>query len=212
MNNSNFTIVISGISGSGKTSLVREVTALLEQSVAFHFDDYASVSNYPTDIKEWVATGAEASKWETLRMTEDLQQLRQGKAITLPNNQGLVQPAKYIVVEEPFGRGRAEISQHIDFVAYIDVPMEIAFCRKLKRDLNTLFKNNCDESLKYVNDILEGYLEGGLREVYQASHEIARSSCDLILDGTKPTSELAEIVVNAVHTKTQVSKPTIPNQ
>ncbi len=203
MTNSNFILVISGNSGSGKTSLVREVTALLEQSVTLHFDDYASVSTYPTDMKEWLATGAEASKWQTLHMVEDLQKLRHGKAITLPNNQDLVQPAKYIVVEEPFGRGRAEISQYIDFVAYIDVPMEIAFCRKLKRDLNTSFKNNYDEALRYVNGMLESYLEGGLREVYRVSNEIARSSCDLVLDGTKPTSELAKIVVSAVHAKTQ---------
>lgn len=203
MTNPNFTIVISGASGSGKTCLVDEVATLLGQSVTFYFDDYASVSTYPTDIKEWLAAGAKPSKWQTPRMVEDLCLLRCGQTVSLPNNQGLIQPAKYIIVEEPFGRGRAEMSRHIDFVAYIDVPMEIAFCRKLKRDLdNSLFQHNSNEVLKYVKSMLKGYLEEGLREVYQVSNEIARSTCDLVIDGTKPIHELAQTVVSAVRTTT----------
>lgn len=105
-----FVIAISGLSGAGKTSLVQKVTSLLKDAVSLYFDDYASVSKYPSNFSEWIREGADPNQWETPQLIEDLQALRQGKSISLPDNKGMIKTASFIVMEEPFGRERTKMN------------------------------------------------------------------------------------------------------
>ena len=77
-------IAVGGVSGVGKTSLVQQVASQLNDAVALHFDDYAAVSDYPTNLAQWVSEGADPNQWRTPQLVEDLTTLRRGKAITLP--------------------------------------------------------------------------------------------------------------------------------
>lgn len=197
-----FVVAISGPSGAGKTSLVQKVTRLLEDAVSFYFDDYASVSKYPSNFSEWIREGADPDQWETPQLLKDLQMLRHGETISLPNNKGMIKAASFIVVEEPFGRERSQMNELIDFVACIDIPLEVALARRLLRDTEwCLSERNSEYLATYLKEYLTGYLSGATREMYLEVNTRVLKNCDLVLNGVKPPDELADEIVAAIKTK-----------
>ncbi|WNZ25575.1 hypothetical protein HJG54_23845 [Leptolyngbya sp. NK1-12] len=197
-----FVVAISGTSGSGKTSLVQKVTSLLEDAVSFYFDDYASVSKFPSNFSEWIREGADPNQWETPQLLKDLQMLRHGEAISLPDDKGTIGTARFIVMEEPFGRERAGMSELVDFVVCIDLPLEVALARRLLRDAEWCLREKNSEYLAiYLKEYLTGYLSGATREMYLEVNARVLKNCDLILGGVKPLDELADEVVAAIKTK-----------
>jgi uridine kinase len=196
-----FVIAICGTSGAGKTRLVELTVRLLGDAVALHFDDYRSDSRYPADLGAWLEAGADPDAWQTPRMAADLMALRAGRPVAAPGRPGPLQPRRYVVVEEPFGRARREIAAGIDFAAYLDLPMEIALARKLRRDLAGAARElGAQGALDRVSLFFEEYLEGRGRDAYLAGNQRARESCDLVLDGMLPVELLAREIVHRVTT------------
>lgn len=197
-----FVVAISGPSGAGKTSLVQKVTSLLEDAVSFYFDDYASVSKYPSNFSEWIREGADPNQRETPQLIKDLQMLRQGEAISLPDNKGMIKAASFIVMEEPFGRERSQMSGLIDFVACINLPLEVSLARRLLRDVEwCLSERNPEYLAAYLKEYLTGYLSGATREVYLEVNARVLKNCDLVLNGVKSLNELADETVAAIKIK-----------
>jgi len=207
----NYIIAVSAVSGGGKTTLVKSTADLLEGTALF-FDDYASVSEYPPDIKKWVEDGADVNEWKTPQFAQDLTALRRGNSIVSPIDGASILPSEFIVIEEPMGRERAEMATLIDFVAVIDTPLEIALTRRLLRDLGPISVENIEKATKeqlaegfvqivtYLKDYLSGYLDAG-RDLYIAVQEQAKENCDLVLDGCLSVDELAQQLVTAVEDK-----------
>ena len=207
----NYIIAVSAVSGGGKTTLVKSIADLLEGTALF-FDDYASVSEYPPDIKKWVEDGADVNEWKTPQFAQDLTALRRGDSIVSPIDGASILPSEFIVIEEPMGRERAEMATLIDFVAVIDTPLEIALTRRLLRDLGPISVENIEKATKkqlaegfvqivtYLKDYLSGYLDAG-RDLYIAVQEQAKENCDLVLDGCLSVDELAQQLVTAVEDK-----------
>jgi uridine kinase len=197
-----FVIAISGTAGAGKTTLVKSVTDILDDAVALHFDDYKPVARYPTDMAKWVKEGKDLDAWEIPQLLDNLKALRNGKAISLPANKGEVKPAKFIVLEEPSGRARTGLQELIDMVVLLDLPLEIALARKVVEYVSYCLRMVPQDELasamqKFVV-IYEQYPV--IREYYLTIVEQARRDCDLVLDGTRPTDELAHEIVAAVKT------------
>jgi uridine kinase len=185
-------VVISGTSGAGKTSLVQKTAALLGEAVCLHFDDYQSVSTYPADLTAWVASGADPNAWQTPQLADDLRALRSGSAVSVPGSAKRTDPKPYIVLEDPFGRARAEMAPSIDFAAYIDIPLDVAMARKLRREVLGIARvRGSEEAVRHLDRFLVSFLDESLREVYIAANERARASCDLVLDGMQPLDDLA---------------------
>jgi uridine kinase len=198
-NSASFVVAISGPAGSGKTSLVQKVTSLLDDAVSFYFDDYESVSKYPSDLSEWIREGADPNRWGTPQLVEDLRSLRYGKAISLPDNRGMLKTARFIVIEEPFGRERDKMNELIDFVACIDLPLEIALARALLRTIEEFPRERRqDELIEFLMGYLGAYLKDSLRALYLEVNARVLKNCDLVLNGVKPLAELAEEIVAAV--------------
>jgi uridine kinase len=192
-------IAIAGPSGGGKTTLVEHVAALLGTATRVHFDDYAAVSSYPEDLAAWLATGADPDQWQTPQLARDLRTLRDGYSILHPNGTTTQDPVPYIVLEEPFGRARQEVAAMIDFVACLATPLEIAFARRLRRDLRRggPYTATVEALTTGLEEYLTAYLEW-TRDVYHTVNSRALAGCDLALDGRQPAERLAEQVVEAV--------------
>ena len=207
----NYIIAVSAVSGGGKTTLVKSTADLLEGTALF-FDDYASVSEYPPDIKKWVEDGADVNEWKTPQFAQDLAALRRGDSIVSPIDGASILPSEFIVIEEPMGRERAEMATLIDFVAVIDTPLEIALTRRLLRDLGPISLEDIEKATKkqlaegfvqivtYLKGYLSGYLDAG-RDLYIAVQEQAKENCDLVIDGCLSVDELAQQLVTAVEDK-----------
>jgi uridine kinase len=204
----NYVIAVSSISGGGKSTLVRKTAELLNGSTLL-FDEYRASSHYPQDTGQWLADGADFNEWETPDFARDVAALKIGKSVTAPRENRVVHPAEFIVIEEPMGRVRAEMAPHIDFVAFINTPLEIGLARRLARDVDYLelkdLENATHEELTqdykrlfiHVSGYLQYYLDIG-RDLYRAIHEQAIATCDLVLDGQLPVDELAAQLVTTV--------------
>lgn len=200
-----FVIAIGGPSGSGKSTVVNRTARLLGDATTLFFDDYAAVSTYPSDFGAWIRDGANPNEWQTPRFAGDLLALRQGRPILPPGGAVRREPARYIVVEEPFGRARREMSEAIDLVAIIDLPLEVALARRIRRNIRSAIDDSAAsvECLRSLNQFLDAYLDGQIREGYLVINRLALATCDVILDGMKPIEEMAEQVVQAARARTR---------
>ena len=136
-NSSCYVIGVSGLVAAGKTSLMKKIGELLDDSVMLFWDDYDHLVKLEfNDPVKWVQEGCVANKWKTTQFAEDLHSLKEGKQIKHPKTETIISPAKYIFVEEPSGRTREVMADLIDFLIYIDLPQEISLARTVDRELN----------------------------------------------------------------------------
>lgn len=209
-----FVVAIGGPSGSGKTSLVKAVAARLDGAAMLFFDDFA---DDPEDIEKWAALpGADYGRWQTPTFSDALDALRRGEAVTVPelspsvgvDRSRHVESAPWIVIEEPFGRLRAETARSIDLAVCIDIPLEIALARRLSRQVATyrgIGEAAADDAKRVevwrafwgmLESFLDAYL-GWARDAYGEQARQLLETSDLVVDGSRPLDELAVQVAEA---------------
>jgi uridine kinase len=210
-------IAIAGPSGAGKTTLVKLVTQLLGDAVTFYFDDY---SEYPDDLTQWVAQGADPKQWPTPHLVTDLQTLKFGMPIVLSELahqhraaigekefSGMLKPAQFIVTDEPFGRERPGMDRLVDFVVGVNTPLDIALARKLLRDIGYhtegVFRGDL---IEYLKGELEDY-QLRSREIYLATCRVVMNRSDLMVDGTRPAEEIAKEIVQKLKSYCRTNHP-----
>ena len=192
-----YVVAVSGMSGAGKTSVVRRTVELLGDAVALHFDDYISVSVYPSDLRQWLEEGADVEVWRTPRLADDIRALRAGHAVTLPETGAVVAPADVLVLEEPFGKMRREMMGLIDLAVHIDVPLDVMLARRLLRRLSEEREQFGERLLDQLQQDLERHIASG-RLLEARGAVVARDAADLVLDGTQTIDDLARAVVDEV--------------
>ena len=193
-NTGRFVIAVAGPSGAGKSTLVKELVRELEDAVALSFDDYhpsmVPSTNYPKDLAQWLAEGANPDSWTTPQMIVDLQALLCGETIIYPGNKNALHPATFIVMEEPFGRARTPLKKLVNYVIAVDTPLEVALARRLLRESEKpYFQEHPHEFGSSMLNYLHMYLEIA-RPLYLAANEHVSKDCNLVLDGLKPMSEI----------------------
>ncbi|CAM4165503.1 AAA family ATPase [Pseudoalteromonas byunsanensis] len=168
-------VAISGASGSGKTSVVKQLKSHFS-CPGIHFDDYVNESSYPEDMKEWLRNGADVSDIKTPNMLYTLQTLG-------------VQKHLYIFVEEPFGKQRACMAPWIDYVVLLDIPLDICLSRIMKRHIRGNFNNTNN----MLNEYLDKY-EDHMREIYIKTVNQVRSNCDLIVSNSNSVADIVDTI------------------
>lgn len=195
--NVTYVVAVSGMSGAGKTSVVRRAVEILGDAVALHFDDYISVSTYPSDLEQWLVEGADVDVWKTPRLAEDVRALRAGRAIALPESGTVVEPADVLVLEEPFGKMRREMAGLIDLAVHIDVPADVMLARRLLRRISEEGEQYGERLLDQLRQDLEHHIASG-RLLQARGAVVARDAADLVLEGTRTIDDLAQAVVDEV--------------
>lgn len=175
---------------------MQAVAQQLGNAATFHFDDYGEAMQQPDDGLRWIADGADLTQFVLPQFGEDVARLRRGEAVTTPTGRH-VEPAPYLVVEEPFGRSRSDMAAQVDFSVCIELPMEVALARRLL-DAAERWSGPPEQRLDWITTYLKMYLFEGMREVYIAINEAVKASSDLVLDGTAPIEDNARRVVEAV--------------
>ncbi len=203
-----YIVAISGTSGSGKTSLVNAVAESLGEAVHLHFDDYATVSSYPQDMRAWIDAGADPAEWRTPKLGDDLRALKSGRAIKAPGG-SRIDAAPYAVLEEPFGRARPDVADLVDFVAFVDVPLEIALARRLLRDFDDGAPRQAEGYTRRLYGFLSTYV-AVYRDAYVEGVRLARETCDIEVDGMKSVEEIAEEITLAARVSRRATEQLNP--
>lgn len=187
-----FVIAISGPSGAGKTTLVNAVAAALGDATTLYYDDYEAVAKWHPNVLEWIEEGCIPDSWVTMpQLTQDLSNLRAGHAVNHPNNNEQVKPARYVVLEEPWGRDREAVRPLIDFVTHIDIPLDVSLCRRLIRDA---------AAGKNPLDFIQAYLKYHIRDFY-VRQQAVRERADLVVDGMQSPDELVVQIIRAIESR-----------
>ncbi|MEK8130753.1 hypothetical protein WMW72_22870 [Paenibacillus filicis] len=189
-------VVCGSSSGVGKSTLVDRLSQLISNASALYFDAYQATTEFPPDLFEDLANGKDVDP-KHIRSPlfyRDLCALREGRPVVDPWNRE-VTPGAYLIVEEPFGREREGMAELIDYIACIQLPMDIALARRLLRNLKQDFNHlPTEERIQFMESTLLQYLNGG-RIAYQKLYELVAADCDLILDGLETTDEMALAVI-----------------
>jgi uridine kinase len=198
MASSTFVIAIAGHSGVGKSTVIENLVAQLGNANSLRLDDYEASSIYPSTLK-WIEDGADPDAFQSPQFVTDITTLKNGKEIVHPITGQKINAESFLIIEEPFGRERSALHDLIDFVVYLDVPLDIAYARKLTRKNEFLpWEDNPDIFITNLRENLEWYLSIG-RDFYLAIAQRVRPNCDLIVDGTVPTESIAKKIVTAIY-------------
>ncbi|AZZ98128.1 hypothetical protein [Pseudoalteromonas sp. R3] len=168
-------VAISGASGSGKTSLVKVLSARFG-CPGILFDDYVDARSYPRNLQQWHAEGADVCKIKTPTMT---------KALEL----GIAGRPEYVFVEEPFGKARDCIAPWIDYVVLLDLPLALCLSRVISRH----FVQRQSHSSRALGNYLIKY-QDHLKEIYADTVSMARRNCDLSITEDLPVEACADKV------------------
>ena len=202
MSNPIFVIAIAGHSGAGKSTVIEALVSRLGNANSLSLDAYEASSTYPAAAK-WIKDGADPNRFQTPQFDADVRGLKNGKSIIHPQTNEEMSAKSFLIIEEPFGRERDSLHNLIDFVVYIDTPLEVAYARKLLRKSDFLpWEDNPSVFITNLRENLLWYLRVG-RSFYGAVATRVKKNCDLIVDGTYSTEEIVEEIFKCVMEKQQ---------
>ena len=193
-----FVIAIAGHSGAGKSTLIEHLRSRLEGTNVLSLDLYESSSTYPPAAK-WIEDGADPDEFLSPQFDADIRALKDGKSVNHPETKQEIKSNRFLIIEEPFGRGREPLRDLIDFVVYVDIPLEVAYIRKISRKNDFLpWEDDPDVFIAHLRENMEWYLRVG-RMFYLTVARRALENCDLIVDGTLSTEQIADKIIEAIH-------------
>lgn len=178
-----YIISISGISGSGKTTIA---TALKERLVNAEIISFDNITGdwLGRDYCEWSESGADCNEANLSSITDEINRL-------------LKEPLDYIIVDYPFGKAHREVGSYLNYSVWIDIPLDISLARRILRDFTRrsekrrpLTGNISAEVSSYIDFYLARH-----RNTYFKHIETIKPSVDLIVDGTKSIDVIVEDII-----------------
>ena len=192
-----FVVGISSLSGGGKTAVASRLAELLHDAVTIAFDDYDFDTTHPESFRRWLVGGANVNEWKTPKLADDLGKLRTGQAIVSPVDGRTMVPRKYVVFDAPLGYAHTETAGYIDFMVFIDTPLDVAMARRLLRDWPSVSADGSIDGTESLRGRLTAYLDYGRRAYLEMDRQI-KPNCDLILDGCMPVDDLVREIAEAI--------------
>ncbi len=195
-------ICFSGSIASGKTSLIEKITEKMAQVTVILYDDYDQFTEYPKNIKKWGEEGADANLIKNQRMLLDIKKVIAGESVVNPLTEEKIEPADYILVEDPIGTLREEFAQLYDFLIFIEIPTDISLARLIKRMINEENQKEDNQAdfnklTKRISNFLDIYIDFQ-RDLYRIICDKVKLNADLLLDGQKTLDELTIIVIEKI--------------
>ena len=147
------------------------------------------------------------------QQVKDLQTLKSGQEVSIPESMAdffpkewhVARPARFIVMEDMWGRERREIADLLDLVIFLNTPLDVALCRKLLRDADRGWNpTSVAKWYLHVEDLHAGYADGtqetggiGAHFIYERMMQVSQTA-DIVLDGMKKPDQLAQEAVEAI--------------
>ena len=162
-----YVIGLSSPSGGGKTTITKALSKKLPNNTAVYFDEFDDSTVHPADLAEWAANGGDYNVWNEFQ---------------------------YLIFDAPLGRANSELGEFIDFMVFIDTPLDVAMARRFLRDCFDVFDNNKEADWNGLKKELVGYLNGG-RSAYLEMLKSVKPSSDFVVDGILPIDAVCQSIV-----------------
>lgn len=174
-----FVVGVAGVPGAGKTTLVAALARSLPGAAALHMDSYENMTRLPIDaVARWFRDGADIDAFALADLEAELARRRQAAGGP-------------VLFETQFGRAHRATGRHIDFLIWLDAPLDVALARSLRAVLARGARP----------DWLQGYLDnylGTVRELLEMQAARVAGAADLVLDARKPVAGLAALAREAI--------------
>jgi uridine kinase len=186
-------IAVAAPVGGGKSTLVRGLAERLPAASAIFLDHYERFTQQPVEeMRRWLRDGANPDTLAIPGLAEDLASLKNGLPVADPLTGNTITPGRYLLLETQFGRRHAATGRHIDFLVWIDTPLDLALARKL-RQLAAGIDERDAAFVPWLRGYLESYLEL-VSESLRVQRDTVRAQADLIVDGMQqPAAVLAQV-------------------
>ena len=184
---------ITGISGAGKTFVSRALAKKLNRATVVFWDEYDDLKQNPTiapsDYVEWYRRGGNYEEWKTDSLEATLKHLKNGKSILCPVTRKVLEPSPYIIFDTGLGYYHRQTGQYIDYLVFLDTPLDICLCRRVIRDFS---KEGGSTSGKEILEDLSFYLEQS-RPLFQLPYQDRKY--DFAIDGMKSVDEIVSTIM-----------------
>ncbi len=178
-----FIISISGISGSGKTTVANALKERIANSKVIYFDSIPG-NLLGRNYCEWSESGADCNEWTLTPIIDEIERLGS-------------ESLDYIILDYPFGKTHSKVGAYVNFSVWIDIPLDISLARRILRDFTRRsaarlpLKGNTSEE---VSTYLDFYLTRH-RDTYFRHIETIRPYVNLIVDGIKRPEDIADEIL-----------------
>jgi uridine kinase len=188
-----FVLGVSGPPGAGKTTLTKALMRRRPTARALYYDRYQPLTRLPlSEIRAWFARGGDPNEIDHGELLADLRRETRSQP-------GL--PEKPLLVfETPFGRLHRDTGAFIDFLVWVDTPLDIALSRAILAFTTVAHDEASPRAAPNFIDWQIQYMTNYplVREMYLSQRERLRPFADLTLDGTAPSETSAEILDKAL--------------
>ncbi|WEV70852.1 adenylylsulfate kinase [Lactobacillus sp. ESL0785] len=164
-------LVISGVTASGKTTLINALQKKYTKSKVISFDDY--------DIDQLSSTPAITVPLKNAINQYDISQMMQDLKRTMGKT-------PLLLVDFPFGYCHKILRPYIDWVVYMQTPLDVAFARAIIRDSQ-------DKSAAEIISWAKIYVTKA-RQYFVDNQKLVAKDADLVLDGMQPVVKEVELV------------------
>jgi uridine kinase len=155
-------------------------------------------------IERWMKNGAPIDELSVPGLADALSRLKRGESVTDPVSGVPIPAGQWIVLEMPLGREHAATAPFIDFLIWIDTPLDLALARKIREFVAHFPAGAGETDARAFLSWLAGYLDNYLRVVrrmLEIQRERVPRHADVILDGRSAFDALLRQAVEAVRTR-----------
>jgi uridine kinase len=182
-------ISIASPPGGGKTTLSRLLSARLHDAPILHYDDYEALTRRsPAEIERWLDDGAPLDEIPVPGYVEKLTSLKAAGTA-------------HVVVDGPLGRAHPPTAAMIDFLFFIDTPLDIALARVVRKQATLAAHTPDRDGARKFAGWLEGYLDNYarfMRRSYVMQRALVLPQADRVLDGALTPDRLAEAMLGTL--------------
>jgi uridine kinase len=182
-------VSIASPPGGGKTTLSRLTSAKLHDAPILHYDDYEAMTRRsPAEIERWLDEGARLDEIPVPGYLEKLTSLKAAGTA-------------YVVVDGPLGRAHPPTAAMIDFLVFLDTPLDVALARVLRQQAELAVRSTEPGGPLKFAVWLKSYLDNYahfMRRSYLMQRAIVLPQADLVLDGTLAPDHLLDLMLRAL--------------
>ncbi len=164
-----YIIGICGGSGSGKTTIVRQIAEIVSDFVFVPQDMYYKSATYVNNQNITGFNFDHPDAFDTDLLYEQLSALKSGKAVDMPqydfvhncrsDNTVHLEPKNIIIYEGIMIYSDKRIRELIDLKIFVDTPSDVRFIRRMKRDIEERGRTVESVTKQYLEVVRPGHIE-----------------------------------------------------